>query len=514
MTMQGDKPPAPDAWRPHFPRRHAWCVGVPLGLLIGALLLSMSAVAYPQVVIGWLRRGLGEDEWRVFVEQATFDVGEGWAAPRTWTWHVENLTILGLVPARPSFLLTDVRLTPPRPSWTPDGLVLTVKRASVGRFDIHFEEVARQEEQPPIGESWFTLVVEELEVDAFGMTMRKGLNPEVIIEATDVSLASPFVVRPARRELTGELALDVATVEIAGVLVREVHPTRLAFTGLGMEAVASGLLGDGAVEVQMVVEPLIGPPEVTVEAKLSGSTLDGLADAIMGAGDMQLIGRIASLSASMKVGGALGRGNLKGHADLHAVNVGFRKPEAHRAAVVLAVNLAPFLSFDADGNVVVGDFHGGVSFTQRGVSFDTVTYEAPHSLGELRGYVQAKGLSAKLHFTPRPGSGAIEWGFVLRGDMRKPKVALALPSVLRRWTPCEDPQNCALVGGASTVEDPAEEDAEATAAALAREARKEGAQERRDDRIEAREERQEDRQERQEDRADERAAQEAAPAGP
>jgi hypothetical protein len=154
------------------------------------------------------------------------------------------------------------------------------------------------------------------------------------------------------------------------------------------------------------------------------------------------------------------------------------------------------LRFDDAGNVVVGDFHGDLSFTQRGITFDTVTYEAPHSIGELQGYVRGSAVSAKLHFRPRPNSGAIEWGFVLRGDVRKPKIALALPSVLRAWTPCEDSSNCPLVGGAPRSEP---DEGELTEAEIAKEARVAAAAVAKEARVDARDARKTDRQDTRED---------------
>jgi hypothetical protein len=442
-----------------------------VSLALGTAAIVAWSLIHPLAFVAWSRTALGEGNWRIVVDEATMDYGDGVLSPSTWRWHVKGLAIIGLLPNRASMDIDDIVLAPPRPSWSQGGFVLTIPTASVRNFNLHFEEIARQPVPPPPGTGRFTLVVEQVAVEHFGMTMRKGLNPEVIVEAEHVSLVAPFYIMPGQRELVGDLALETAWVRVAGVLVHDVHPSRIQFTGLGLAVAATGKIGRAVVDATLAVDPLIGPPEIRMTAHLHDATLDGLADEIMGPGDMQLIGRVEA-TVTLVAGGKRGPGNMEGTARVNAVNAGFSRPESHRAAIVIAVHLAPFLHFDDDGNVIVGDFHGDVSFTQRGVSFDTITYEAPNSVGELRGYVHSNGMSAKLHFTPRAGHGAIEWGFILRGDVRKPKVALATPASLRAWTPCEDPTNCGLRGG-DVPPDRAEARAEADAEAeLARDARR------------------------------------------
>lgn len=485
-----EAPPAPRAplHRRFLRSPGAWVVGLPLGIVIGLGIFAVWSAIHPLAFVAWSRQALGEGSWRVVVDEATMDYGDGWTTPSSWRWHVKGLAIIGLLPNRPSMLIDDIVLAPPRPSWKDGGLVLTIPWASVQTFDLHFEEVGRQPVLPPPGTGRFTIVIEQIAVAHFGMTMRQGQNPEVVLDATHVSLVAPFRVLPGQRGLIGKLKLDTAWVTVAGILIDDVHPSRIEFTGLGLEIETGAHLGDAAVDASLAVDPLIGRPEVKISAHLHEGTLDGLANAILGEGKMQIIGRV-EVTASMVAGGALGPGNMEGTATVNVIDAGFSRPESHRAAVALAVRLAPFLHFDEAQNVVVGDFHGGVSFTQRGVSFDTLTYETTHSVGELRGYVRSSGMSAKLHFTPRKGSGAIEWGFILRGDLRKPKVALAVPAVLRAWTPCEDPTNCALRGGATTADDDEDADDEKVAAALEREARSEAAEARREARRSGRSER-------------------------
>ncbi len=457
----------------------AWCVGVPVSLVLGSAAIVVWSLIHPLAFVAWSRTALGEGNWRVVVEDATMDYGDGVLSPSTWRWHVKGLAIIGLLPNRPSMDIDDIVLALPRPSWSQGGLVLTIPTASVRDFSLHFEEIARQPVPPPPGTGRFTLVVQQIAVEHFGMTMREGLNPEVILDAEHVSLMAPFYIMPGQRELVGDLALETAWVKVAGVLIHDLHPSRIQFTGLGLAVAAQGKIGHAVVDATLAVDPLIGPPEIRMTAHLHNATLDDLADEILGPGDMQLIGHVEA-TLTLVAGGKRGPGNMEGTARVNAVNAGFSRPESHRAAIVIAVHLAPFLRFDKDQNVIVGDFHGDVSFTQRGVSFDTITYEAPNSVGELRGYVRSTGISAKLHFKPRAGRGAIEWGFILRGDVRKPKVALATPAALRAWTPCEDPTNCGLRGG-DAPPDPEDARAEADAeAALDRDARREAAHARKD----------------------------------
>lgn len=454
--------------RRFLPRGRAWCLGAPLGVLAGGLMLLMWLMVHPLALVGVTRQALAESGWRIVVDDATMDYGAGITTPSSWRWHVRGLAVIGLLPGRPTILIDDLVLAPPRPSWGDDGLVFTTPYAHARRLDLHFEEVTRQAVPPPPGARTFTLVVQALDLESFGMTMRKGINPEVIVEAANISLVAPFHIHPWRRGLTGELVLERASVDIAGVRIDDIVPSRIAFTGLGFEATVRGKLGDTALDATLAVYPLIGPPQVKVQAHLHEGTLSSLADAILGPGPFSFVGRV-EVTAELTAGGDLGRGNLAGSATVNVRDAGFARPTARRGAIVLAVRLAPFLTFNLAGDVIIGDFHGDVSFTQLGVAFDTVTYEAAHSIGELRGYARSNGLSAKLHFRPRERSGAIEWGFVIRGTIRKPKVALALPAVLRAWTPCEDSSDCALVGGKSKTNAREDAEEERVADALARE---------------------------------------------
>ncbi len=455
--------------------------------LIGAIFL------HPLAFLAWARPYMAEGPWRIVVEDATLDMGDGWMAPGSWRWNVEAFALVSREPHRPSILFQDAVLSPPRVSWGANGLVLTFTTATLRSLDLHFDEIVRQKAPPPVGTRRLTIVVESIAVEHFGMTMRKGINPEVIVEAENVSLLGDFRVRPFQRQLDGLLALESAWAEVAGIRFDDVHARRVAFVGLGFEVDASGKVGTADFDATMEVLPLIGPPKISMTAHLHETTLDNLADAILGAGDLQFVGRI-EVDATLVAGGDLGAGGMAGTAEINVQNAGFSKPNSHRAIVMMAVRLAPFLTFDAEGNVIVGDIHGGVSFDAKGVSLDSLTYDAKHSVGELRGYVRSDGISAKLHFRPRPNSGAIEWGFILRGAVQKPKVALALPAVLRDWKPCTDPNDCAISGGPTTAEAEPEAADEAAVRELEQEAAKAATAAKRDDRRSARETRREDAQ--------------------
>lgn len=468
----------------------AWLVGVPLGLALGALGVSAWLVVRPQLLVDMLRETNPTGAWTVLIDGATFDRGDGWGSPRSWRWKLGDVTVIGALPHHPSIQIDGLSLAPPLPSLGVDGWVLTFPTLSASRVDLYFGKIEERATPPEPQPGGLTLVFSELFIDRFGLSMQRGLSPEVLVDAADVTLDGPFVTRPLGQELVGDLLLRVATVEVAGVRVDDVHPSRLRFEDHGLAVIASGHLGAAAVGITFDVNPLIGRARMDATAEVRHGTLAGLLESFLGPGEMHLLGQVQA-KVTLSAGGDLGPGNLRGTAFVNVTNAGFARPESKRAAVVLAVTLAPFLSVEDAGDVITGDFHGDLSFTQRGITFDTVTYEAPHSIGELQGYVRGSAVSAKLHFRPRPNSGAIEWGFVLRGDVRKPKIALALPSVLRAWTPCEDSSNCPLVGGAPRSEP---EDDAATEAELARAAKIAAAAVAKEARVDARDARQEDRQ--------------------
>ena len=484
------KRPRPRVPRAQPPRQRflrswgAWLVGVPLGLVLGAPL----ALLRPSILLPAFTHYTADQDWRIAVDDAVMDYGHGWSSPRTWRWHVTGLTILHKAPHRPTMFFDEMYIAPPRLSWSPDGWVITIPSASVNRFDMHFEEVARQDAPPPVASRRLTLVLEQLEVAHFGMTMRKGHNPEVIVEATHATLEGPFWAKPFQRKLAGKLATETAWAEVAGIRFDDIEASRIAFTGLGFEVDAATRVGVSKLDAELQVLPLIGPPQITMTARIHETSMNSLSDAILGVNDMQFIGRIAA-TATLTAGGKNGPGSVSGHATVNVRDSGFSQAESAKPGLAMAVRLAPFLHFDDDGNIVVGDFHGDVSFTEKGVTFGEMIYEAPHSVGELHGYVRSTGISAMLHFTPRPGSLAIAWGLILRGDLRKPKVALALPAVLNRWTPCSDPHNCGLSGGPTPAEEEAADEEEAALADLEREARAAAASDRRDERKAARVER-------------------------
>lgn len=471
--------------RRYLPGPAAWLVGVPLGLLLSAPLMALWGVAHPATLLTATQRALGEQDWRVLIDEATFDRGDGWTSPRSWRWRARCVAVVGQLPNSPAMLVDDVTVALPRFTWKADGSTLTLPSVHAHSFELFFDAVTERTEPPPMGEGGLMIVIEQLTVDHFGLSMQKGLNPEVMVSASDVALLTPLRARPQLRELTGQLSLQVADVEVAGVPVHKVHASRAEFTGRGFAATARGLLGDAVVDVELGVNPLIGRAKIDVWAHLHEGTLAGLARVILGHRDMQLLGKV-EVTATLAAGGELAAGELRGTADVRVVEAGFARPESRRSALVLATVLTPFLVFDEAGDIIIGDLHGKISFTQRGVSFDTVIYEAPHSVGELRGYVRGSQVSAKLHFRPRPRSGAVEWGFVLRGDVGKPKIALALPSVLRAWTPCDDPANCPLGGGAPKAEPDA---------AAAKVTRASAADERQQERTEARDARRAERSE-------------------
>lgn len=450
----------------------AWLIGAPIGLALGAVLISGWLAAHPQPAIEIMRRLWPDAMSRVLIEGATFEPGEGWTAPRSWRWHIDHLTVLGTKPQHPTFLVDDLEVAVPEVTWGGDGWVLTVRAAEARRVDMAVGKITERVQPPEPRPSGFTLVVHALVVEHFALSMERGLNPEVLVDADNVRLATPFVARPLAHELTGSLALDVATVSVAGVRVDDVHPSTLRLEDHGLQVVATGKLADALVDITFDVKPLIGRARIDASASLRRASLTGLGLALLESDSVRFLGSVEA-KVTLSAGGDLGPGNLRGKAKVDVTGAGFVRPESKRAAVALAVALAPFLRFDDEGNVVVGDFHGDLSFTQRGINFDTITYEAPHSTGELKGYVHGTAVSAKLHFLPLPHSGAIEWGLVLRGDIRKPKIALALPAVLRAWTPCEDADDCPLVGGAPRGEVESEERMAAELAKAARAAARE-----------------------------------------
>lgn len=459
----------------------AWLVGVPIGLVLSAAGVTAWSATHPMFVLAAAHLAAG-GSWGMTIDEAVMDHGEGWMSPSTWTWRCATVEVLPQTERGPTIRLRDVVVGIPRAWWTPAGLIVNVPWATVGALALSFPGVDHPAPPPPAdGPGRVQIAVEALTVAAFAMRMAPGLNPAVSVDATDVTLQSTLWLVPDQRSVTGAVGVGVATASVAGIRMDEVHASRIDFTGDGLEVVASGKLGAALVDASLSVAPLFGRPAIAARAKLHPTTLHGLADAVLGPGDMQLMGTVAA-EATLKAGGSLGPGSLQGTADLHIRDAGFIAPESKKAAVVLAVALAPFLRYDDAGNVVVGDMHGGISFDQRGVSFDSVSYEAPHSTGELRGYVHGEGISAKLHFHPRPHSGAIEWGLVMRGATRKPKVALALPATLRAWTPCDDPLDCPLGGGAPKGSDAKDPDDAAAAAALARDGRVEARAARKADR--------------------------------
>ncbi|MCB9663953.1 MAG: hypothetical protein H6732_07555 [Alphaproteobacteria bacterium] len=424
-------------------------VAVLLGLLFGSVGATVVLLREPGRVVARARAPLAEQGWALAVDGGTFETDCGAAGDR-WCWRFGAVELLGLRAGRPTLLLADLEIGLPRPGATLHGPALVVPWATVGAFALHFEEVVPQEEPPPARPGGLGFAVRELALGRFGLTMREGRGPAVVAEAEEVGLISPFEVRPAARAFHGELTLEHASVEVAGVVIDEVVPERIVFTGPGLDLVARARLGEVVMDATLGVSPLIGRAGVDLRARLHESSLDAIVDAILGPGDLEALGQVQG-DVHLRAGGALGPRRLEGEATVDVRDAGFSKPEKGKALVTLAVDLAPFLHHDAERHVIVGDLHGGVSFTERGVSFDSLTYEAPHSVAELRGYVRSRGVSAKLHFHPREGSAAIEWGFVLHGPLRRPKVALAVPAALRKWTPCEDPLHCAVAGGASTA---------------------------------------------------------------
>jgi hypothetical protein len=483
MTTPSPPPPGLEV----TPRRRflcnpgAWLIGVPIGLLLSGLGVTGWSATHPMFVLAAAHLASG-GSWGMTLDDAVMDQGEGWMSPGTWSWRCAVVRVLPQTERGPTIDLQDVVVGIPRVWWTPAGLIVNVPWATVGALALRFPGVDHPAPSPPKdGPGRLQIAVGALTVDAFAMRMAPGMNPAVSVDATDVRLQSTLWLVPDQRSVTGAVAVGSATATVAGIRMDEVTASRIDFTGDGLEVVASGKLGAASVDASLSVTPLFGRPAIAARAQLHPATLHGLADAVLGPGDMQLMGAVEA-SATLQAGGSLGPGSLRGTADLHIRAAGFIAPESKKAAVILAVALAPFLRYDEAGNVVVGDLHGGISFDQRGVSFDTVSYEAPHSTGELRGYVHGEGISAKLHFLPRPHSGAIEWGLIMRGATRKPKVGLALPVTLRAWTPCEDPLDCPLGGGAPKGGDARDPDDAAAAAALARDGRVEARAQRRADR--------------------------------
>jgi len=473
-----------------------------VGLVLSALAFGAWSATHPMFVLAAAHLVTG-DSWGMTLGETVMEPGEGWTSPGTWRWRSLQVEVLPQSERGPTIHLQDVVIGVPRLWWTPGGVVVNVPWATVGALALSFPGVDHRPPPPPLdGPGRLQISLEALTVERFSMRMAPGLNPAVSVDATDVALLTPLWLIPDQRSLTGGVGLGTATATVSGIRVDHVQASRIDFTGDGLEVVAAGKLGEAEVDASLSVAPLFGRPAIAARATLHPGRLRGLSDAVLGPGEMELMG-VVDATATLAAGGTLGPGRLSGTADLRIRGAGFIKPESHKAAVVLAVALAPFLKYDDDGNVVVGDLEGGISFTERGVSFDTVSYEAPNSTGELRGYVHGEGISAKLHFHPRPGSGAIEWGLVMRGSTRKPKVALAVPFVLRAWTPCEDPLDCSLVGGSSKADRDDRAD-DAAAAALAREGRSVARAERRDaqqaERAAAQHQREKDKAEKKEDR--------------
>lgn len=434
--------------RARWPGLGAWLIGTPIGVLLGLGLFASLAVARPARFVRLADDFLRPMGHRFQVDDIVLEMPDGPGHPGAWRWRIRGLGFLGKVPDAPVLLLDEATLDVPRIVPTPGGWQVRFPELRVERADLFFAETKRPEDWAITVSPLERVAIDHVRIERFVLTMAAHADkPEVLVDAEAV-VGTDVSFQPGPRLLTAQVDLGVATASVAGVAFTDVHADDgVQFTGTGLRTHATGTLGEHQqVEVDLVVDPLFRPPKVTLDGVIRDGTLGDLADAILGPGTVAISGALA-VTGHLEAGDAVGVGKLRGYATVHVGNADLTLPDDVKDVIVAALHLAPFLRLDGR-TILFGDLDGRVSFTERGVDFDHVVYEAPHSDATIAGYVHSRGLSAKMHFDPRPGEGAVEWGIILRGELDKPKVALAVPAVLRSWEPCHDPLDCPLKGGA------------------------------------------------------------------
>lgn len=442
FVVEPKEPP----WRTRrwFPGLLAWLIGTPVGVVLGcAGIVAFVSADLEHRAVPVLRVVLEAQGHHLSVLAGTISVGKDPLG--CLRVEAQDVVLFGATPYAPTVWVEGIEVLAPR-------LVRHDGRWSVQMAEVRLTDVTvlvarrKRPKDWTAYRSWLSRVeVGRVAVDGLELLLpQDGHMTEVLLTASAAEVWA-MTYSPGDRALHGEGSVASTEITVAGVDFHGVHASVLGFDGDGMDVRAAGRLGALPLRASLRLSPLFRPPKVWVQAHVDRGQLRDLSHALLGE-DAPMVDGVMSLSGDLEAGHHLGPGALRGQASVDLAGVAFTVPNDAKPGLLLAGRLLPFLRV-TDRTIQFGELVGEVSYTQAGVTFDEVTYDAPHSVAEVAGYVRGDGLSAMMHFRPKPHSGAIGWGFVVHGALRHPKVTLASAPLLNHWSPCDDPLDCGVRGG-------------------------------------------------------------------
>jgi len=401
----------------------AWVVGVPIGLLLWVVLASVAVLHRPDLAISGLHRLTAGSGSLLHADRIRIDKPDGWSSPTTWVLRVEGLFFRGVRGRAPSLLVDEVEVGFPTWALLGDGDV------DVPHVRVHGATLAWVERVRPKGftprRTWpRRLVIERAEVQGFDLVMAEqdGLIGVVVEDAG--GLVAPFVFDFGTRDMQAAIQARAVSVDLGGVVVRDVRAPSFAFAGQRMILSAEATIAGAPFDGQLELAPLTGgPPTLDVSAHLPRADLGALLRATVGE-DLGLRGHVkAHGRLHIPPHGRLP--DMQGMAVIDAQGVHIALPDSLKQGLVGAMDLVDFMQVDPKARTLdLGPVGGRVDLQDGALVFTELYYIAPREVGRIDGSFAPGTIDVRVRFQPKAGSGALPWGFTLSGPTSKPRFAL------------------------------------------------------------------------------------------
>jgi hypothetical protein len=108
-------------------------------------------------------------------------------------------------------------------------------------------------------------------------------------------------------------------------------------------------------------------------------------------------------------------------------------PEDTKKLILTALKIIPYVELK-DHLVRLGPLSGHVGLEDNVITLVDGRYVADKTTARVDGRMARDYLNARVHFVPEPGTQAMEFGLLLTGTAKHPKIALVDTKVLEAWS--------------------------------------------------------------------------------
>ena len=405
------------------PSLGAWIVGTPVGVLLGTVVVGLGLVGRPDLLLGPLHGVAARGGHALHVGRVALERPDAWD-PGTWRYVIEDFCLVGARGKAPSVLIDRAEVGFPRTGRLGDGDVDVPWVRLVGFTLAWLAPVTPKDGLPPPGPA-LRVVVHHADVEGFELVMAgDDTHPRVVIDPTDGRIA-PFTYDLRTHAMTGAMQARTAQVDVAGVMLRDVHAPSFALAGDRMILAASATLAGQPFDATMTLVPLMGGrPTVSLYAHVSRGDLAPMLREAMG-DDLGLRAR-ATAWGWMTIPPRPSLETITGRAVVDLVDTAIHLPDTVGQGVVGVLDLLRFLDVDRDArDVLLGPVSGEVNLVDGRVALTELYYLSDLSLARFDGHVGPAGIDVRARFRPRAGSGAVPWGFTVKREPEgKPKIGL------------------------------------------------------------------------------------------